>query len=81
MNYLHLDHQLYILSDEDMQSVHCAVGGCCGTCCPETLQELRLVFIDIKSRYEPLEIEGQHTTPLEQFDKTHKDYEGKHSVF
>jgi len=66
MNYLHLDHNLYILSDNDMELVQSAVGSCCGACCPETLQELRIVFLDIKDRNLPLEIEGPHTTPHEQ---------------
>ena len=81
MNYLLLDHQLYILSDEDMVTLNSAVGSCCGVCCPETLQELRKVFLDIKNRYKPFEIEGQHTTPYEQFDTDHPDYVGRHSFF
>lgn len=81
MNYLHLDHMLYIISDDDMNAVQEAHGNCCAVCCKESLQELRIVFLDIKKRYEPTYIEGQHTTPYEQFDEMHKDYEGKHSIF
>lgn len=75
MKYLHLDHYLYIISDEDMDRVDHAVGDCCGFCCPETLQSLRLVFLDIKKRYMPYELSGQHSTPEDQSIKT-DDSEG-----
>lgn len=80
-NYLHLDYGLYIISDEDMDSVIFAVGNCSGVCCPESLQELREVFLDIKSRYNPLPIEGQHITPSEQFDTTNPDFAGSNMPF
>jgi len=81
MKYLHLDNEIYAISDDDMNNVCSAVGGCCGICCKETLQDLREVFLDIKNRYKPHDVEGHHTMPNDQFDKNSKDYFQDKAVF
>ena len=78
MEYLYLDGEIYMVSKADMKNVNHAIGNCCDSCCPETLQELRRVFTDIKRRYKAFEVEGPHTTPYEQFDPTSADYYKNH---